>query len=117
MYFGNKFYPYYPKIREDQFRTDTSNIFIDTMRLSNLHLKAMGGDFDGDTVTVKGVYTEEANEEIDRYMNTKIGYIGFGGEPLKHPGDDLGHSLFSLTRVLSDANITKTENIKYTAVK
>lgn len=44
MYFNDTFYPYYPKIREEDIGIDTSNKFVDTMKLSNLYLPGMGGD-------------------------------------------------------------------------
>lgn len=44
MYYDNIYYKYYPKIRESDIETDTSNKFIDTLVFSNLYLKGMGGD-------------------------------------------------------------------------
>lgn len=44
MYFNNTYYPYYPKIREEYIGTDTSNKFVDTMKISNLYLQGMGAD-------------------------------------------------------------------------
>ena len=44
MYYDNEYYPYYPYIRDDMIGMDTSNMFVDTMRLSNLYLSGMGGD-------------------------------------------------------------------------
>ena len=38
-------YPYYPYIREEMIGTDTSNMFIDTLQISNLLLKGLEGDF------------------------------------------------------------------------
>lgn len=43
MVLGNDFYPYYPKIREEDIGTNTSNKFIDTLNISNLFLPAIGG--------------------------------------------------------------------------
>ena len=37
-------YQYYPKIREEDIGTDTSNTFVDTLRFSNLYLNSIGGD-------------------------------------------------------------------------
>ena len=37
-------YPYYPKIREKDILSDTSNMFVDTLRFSNLYLASIGGD-------------------------------------------------------------------------
>ena len=47
MYFRGEYYPYYPKIREKDIGSNTSDVFIDTMQFSNLYLPGMGGDFDG----------------------------------------------------------------------
>lgn len=44
LFIGNDFYKYYPKITEDMIGSDTSNMFIDTLRISNLHLKRIVGD-------------------------------------------------------------------------
>ena len=41
---GNEFYRYYPKIREEDIGTDTSNKFVDTLRISNIYLPGIGGD-------------------------------------------------------------------------
>ena len=41
--------------------------------MSNVYLKAIGGDYDGDQVTVKSVFSQEANEEAEKKMN----YITF----------------------------------------
>ena len=38
-------YEYYPLIREEDIGSDTSNIFIDTLQISNLYLKGLEGDF------------------------------------------------------------------------
>ena len=37
-------YKWYPKIREEDIGTDTSNTFVDTLRFSNLYLSGIGGD-------------------------------------------------------------------------
>lgn len=44
MYIDDNYYQYYPKIREDMIGKDTSNMFVDTLRMSNLILKGFGAD-------------------------------------------------------------------------
>lgn len=44
MYIGTKYYPHYPKIREKDIGSNTSNRFVDTMQISNLYLAGMGAD-------------------------------------------------------------------------
>ena len=111
MIIDNIYYEYYPKIREEDIGTDTSNKFIDTMNFSNLYLQGMGGDYDGDQITVKGVYTEEANQELENFMKSKQNFITFGGKPSKASTGDAIQSIYAFTKVLSDTKLT--QNIKF----
>lgn len=111
MYFGDNYYPYYPKIREEDIGTDTSNRFVDTLKLSNLYLPGMGGDYDGDQVTCKGVYTIEANEELREFMQSKQNFMDFGCKPLRESTADVIQSIYALTKVLPETKLT--QNIQY----
>lgn len=111
MYINDVYYSRYPKIRPEDINRDTSNKFVDTMQFSNLYLKGIGGDFDGDQITVKGVYTVEANEELREFMNSKESLIDFGCKPLKDPGADVFQSIYALTKVLNGTKLTT--NISY----
>ena len=104
--YNNKFYRFYPKIRESDINTDTSNKFVDTAKMSNIYLKGMGADYDGDQITCKGIYTEEANDECNKFMYSKENFVNFGCKPSKVPGDDVGQTTYSLTKILSDTKIT-----------
>lgn len=73
-------YKHYPKIRKEYIGIDTSNMFVDTMNMSNLYLKSIGGDYDGDTCSVKGIYTDEANAELEKHLNSLNHWIGLDGE-------------------------------------
>lgn len=44
IYYNGEYYPYYPYIRDNMIGTDTSNTFVDTLRMSNLYLSGMGAD-------------------------------------------------------------------------
>lgn len=111
MIVNGELYKNYPKIRREDIGIDTSNKFIDTMNLSNLYLKGMGGDYDGDTIIIKGVYTEEANRELDEFMNSKQNYVDFGGKPSKVSEGDVIQSIYAFTKVLDGTQLTK--NIKF----
>lgn len=113
MYFNNVFYPYYPKIREEDIGTNTSNKFVDTMKVSNLYLPGCGGDYDGDQITCKGVYTIEANEELKEFMNSKQNFINFGCKPLRESTADVLQSIYALTKILSTTKVTPTASINY----
>ena len=113
MVVNNVFYKYYPRIRESDIGTDTSNLFVDSLRMSNLYLAAMGGDYDGDQITCKGVYTNEANDELEEFMNSKQNFVGFGTDSTKTVTDDSIQAIYALTKVLSDTKITDSKDIKY----
>ena len=63
--------------------------------------------FDGDSIVSKGIYTEEANAEVEAFMNSKANFVNFGCKPSKTAGDDVGQSIYALTKVLSDTHLTK----------
>lgn len=109
--FGRREYKYYPKIREEDIGTDTSNKFVDTLNMSNLYLDGIGGDYDGDQITCRGIYTEEANDEIARNINSKQNFIDFGCRPLRASTGDVVQSIYAITKVLSDTRLTS--NIEF----
>ena len=108
MYFNNTFYQYYPKIRDEDINTNTSNKFVDTCNLSNVFLSGMGGDYDGDQITCKGVYTEEANKELDEFINSKQNFIDFANKASKESTGDVIQSIYNFTKIIDDSKITKS---------
>lgn len=102
VYIDNEYYPFYPKIRESDIDGDTSNLFVDTMQISNLFLKGLTADFDGDQVTVKGSFFKETNDEIERFMNSKINFIDLGVENKRVSSNEAIQSLYNLTKILSE---------------
>ena len=46
VYVNGHYYRWYPKIREKDINANTSQLFIDTLQISNLFLKGMGGDYE-----------------------------------------------------------------------
>lgn len=107
MYVDGKYYPYYPMIRDEDIGTNTGNTFVDTLKMSNLYLDGMGGDYDGDTVTAKSPYTIESNDELDKFMNSKANFIDLGGNNVKIVKADTVQALYSLTKVLSTTKLTQ----------
>lgn len=112
MYFNNIYYKYYPKIREEDIETNTGNKFVDTLNLSNLYLPGLGGDYDGDTVVVKGAFTIETNEELRKFRDSKMNFIDFGSSNIRSSTKDVIQSLYCLTKIL-DVDKTKLSNPKF----
>ena len=85
---------------------------MDTAQISNTYLPGIGGDYDGDMVTIKGVFTNEANDELKEFMRSKQNYVSFGVSPTRASEGDAVQAMFALTRVLSDTKITKEISFK-----
>lgn len=106
VYVDNTYYPYYPKISQSDIGKDTSNMFVDVFIMSNLLLAGLGADFDGDTITVKSVYTNEANDELRDHINKKSNFITLGAENIKSSDGDAIMAVYSLTKILPGTKLT-----------
>lgn len=107
--YDNTVYRHYPKIRDEDIGKNTSNKFIDTLNMCNLFLGAIGGDYDGDQVSVKVAYTVEANEELKNYTHSKRFFINIGGQNVRKSSNEAIQSLYNLTLILPDDKKKLTE--------
>ena len=57
-------------------------------------------DYDGDTVGVKGVWLQESNEELMKFIKSKSHYINFSGGNFRSPSNEAIQSLYSMTKIL-----------------
>lgn len=84
-------YPKIPLLKGDsldQFeRITEDNSFINALIPGNTALKSIGGDYDGDTLSVVGLFTEEANEEAKKYINSPGYYIGSTNKNIRSLGE------------------------------
>ena len=92
-----KVYYKYPYIREEDINIDTSNMFVDTANMPNVYLDSIGGDFDGDIISVKGIYSDEANTELAKQINSRSHYIGLDGIAALHSQKQAVHTMWCLT--------------------
>ena len=73
--FMDKTYQYYPVIDLSVDHEKLHTLFVDTITISNALLEQLGGDYDGDTVSARIVFTEEANEEVERLLSSNVHYM------------------------------------------
>ena len=57
----------------------TGTAFINSMSPSSTKLALLAADFDGDTSSLNIVYSDEAIEEVDKYLSSKKYYINSSG--------------------------------------
>ena len=102
MVINNTFYKFYPDISVDELNTDTTNKFSDTTKICNLYLDSMGGDYDGDTVSIKSLYSMEANKELDDILHSKRRFIDLNGKSILEEEIECLQSMYNLTMILPD---------------
>jgi len=77
------------------------NKFYDVMLCGNAYLDTLGGDYDGDMLYMRAVFTQEANREADKIIYSKINMLNSQGEPargLSKIGKECVVSLYELTK-------------------
>lgn len=97
MVINHKLYKHYPYIRTEDIGKNTTNKFIDTLNISNVYLGIIDGDYDGDQVTVKSVYSIEANNELRNQLNSKRHFIALGGNNVMETTNEGVAALYALT--------------------
>lgn len=98
MYVDGKYYPHYPVVNLKASQDETSTLFIDAVMLDNVYLKGLGGDYDGDTISEKVVFTQEANQEARDIMNSKTHFITINGDLIRKIENEAYLTFFAMTR-------------------
>ena len=102
MVVDGKYYPFYPDIPVDKIGTNTTNVFTDTLKISNAYLTSIVGDYDGDQVSCKSVYSMEANQELLDQINSKRHYVALDMANIMSSTNEGKQALFNLTMVLPE---------------
>jgi len=69
----------------------------ETIQLHPAVLKGMGADFDGDTVTLKLVFTKEANAELEKYIYSAKNVTDLTGDVSRKFGAEPIQALYTMT--------------------
>jgi DNA-directed RNA polymerase beta' subunit len=93
---GNKVFEDYPDIYLEY--PCEESLFIDTSLLNNSYLKALGGDYDGDMVSIRGVYSQEANIEAEEIINSARNLLDGSGKLIRKIGNEAVLTLYTLTK-------------------
>jgi DNA-directed RNA polymerase beta' subunit len=75
--------------------------FYNVLIPGNIYLKALGGDYDGDMLYLKGLFTKEANAEAERLIYSKSNILnasGGGSRGITKIGKEAVLALFELTK-------------------
>lgn len=92
---GDKHYQFYPIVKVGK---DSSTEFIDTLHVHNSYLPGLGGDYDGDMLTLTGTYTDEANADAEKFMQDKKYILTLVGENNRIVQRDFVQTLYQFTK-------------------
>lgn len=106
LYVNKEYYPFYPKIRNEDIMAPSGQKFVDVMRISNLYLQGMKADYDGDTGIMKGSFFKETNEELAGFVDSKANYIDAGCENIRVSSNEAVQAQYNFTKIL-DADVKK----------
>jgi hypothetical protein len=98
MYVNGTVYEYYPVIDTEIDKNSIGLLFLDTVCISNLYLKGLNGDYDGDQVSVRAVYSQESNEEGLRILNSISHIINITGTDMRTSSNESIQTMYSITK-------------------
>jgi hypothetical protein len=94
----------YPLVKFDEEPTPspkTHYSFLNVFMPGNVYLKALGGDYDGDMLYLRGVFTKEANAEADKMIYSKSNILTANGSTSRGLGKiarDAAIAAYELTK-------------------
>lgn len=95
---GSVIYKFYPDIDINMDKRKIATKFIETIQFSNSYLNGIKGDYDGDQITAKILWTQEANKEIEDIIQKPSFYISPTGSNIRTIGNEAIQTLYSLTK-------------------
>ena len=96
--FQDETYGTYPVVDLKLPNSIVSTLFVETVTPSNSRLAQTGGDYDGDTVKSIGMITDEANEQAEKLMYSKIYNVRPNCDLIYEIGIECVNGLYSLTK-------------------
>jgi hypothetical protein len=100
-YLEFKDYPFIKFQGDPKPAPDAHYEFINVLVPGNVYIKALGGDYDGDMLYMRGVFTKEANAEASKIIYSKANFLDASGGPargLNAIGKEASIALFELTK-------------------
>ena len=91
-------YKFYPVIDVSIPKGEVSKQFINVLWMQNTLLDSLGADYDGDTVSVRTVFSQEANLECDRLMKEPTQFLNSNGTNIRTTTKEAVNTLFIMTK-------------------
>ena len=105
-------YEHYPVIDLNIRKDLIASLFVDSIVLSASLLPRLDGDFDGDQVTSKIIWSQEANAELEQLMNSKKFLMNVTGEANASIESEAVQTLYVLSKDPNKSSRVITEEEK-----
>ena len=96
MKIGDKYLKNYPVVYPDY--PTNENFFVDSTLMNNSYLQALGGDYDGDTISIRGVFSKEANTESEKLIKSKTMFLDSQGKSTRVIKNEAFQAIYSITK-------------------
>lgn len=91
-------FPFVPRDEKGNVAGANKVSQIDSILFSSSYLKSLGGDFDGDTVSIRSLFSQEANEEADVLRKKKIQLLNVEGKTIRVMQNEGVLAMYELTK-------------------
>lgn len=88
----------YPVVYPDYPTPISAQVFIDTLQLNGSMIGSLGADFDGDTVSIRTIYSVEANKEAEQLIWAKSNILDQKGNSMRTVSNEAVQALATLTK-------------------
>lgn len=95
-YFNGVKYKRYP-ITQTKSPLEIEHLFSDTLKMFSIYPSSLGADFDGDQVSTQSLFSDEANAEAIKQMNSISHIVGINGEIMRGFPQVVKHGIYGLT--------------------
>lgn len=102
VYIGGTLYKNYPDINLDIPKEKVNMEFIDTISMSNTLLQGLGGDYDGDQVSARIMFSQQACEEGRKLIYSKKMLLNMQGGNARPSNNEVIQTLYMITRTADE---------------
>jgi len=94
---GETLYEKFPIVEYETDMKKISAMFTDSLTLCAAYLESLGGDYDGDQVSLIPLFTRESNEAAGKFINSKSNLCNLSGGSTKGLQKIYQQAIFALT--------------------
>lgn len=109
---NGEIYEHYPHIDTTTPRNRMHIRFIDSAQFSNSYLAGLKGDYDGDQVTMKLIWSQDANAECEELLTSKSFFVTPQGKNIRLIQYEVPQTFYDITKSVAKTRLMLPEVAK-----